>query len=91
MAAPWPDGFLWGVSTSAYQIEGATEADGRGPSIWDAWAKVPGRMRDGETGDPASGHYARWREDVARCSSWGRGPIASPSPGRGCNRWGGGR
>lgn len=65
MAAPWPDGFLWGVSTSAYQIEGATEADGRGPSIWDTWAKVPGRMRDGETGDPASGHYARWREDVA--------------------------
>ncbi len=65
MATRLPEGFPVGVSTSAYQIEGATEADGRGPSIWDTWAKVPGRMRDGETGDPASGHYARWREDVA--------------------------
>jgi len=65
MNAGWPEGFLWGVSTSAYQIEGATDADGRGPSIWDSWARVPGRMRDSETGDPASGHYARWREDVA--------------------------
>lgn len=65
MSGAWPQGFLWGVSTSAYQIEGATEADGRGPSIWDEWAKVPGRMRDGETGDPASGHYLRWAEDVA--------------------------
>jgi beta-glucosidase len=65
MSAAWPEGFLWGASTSAYQIEGATDADGRGPSIWDEWAKVPGRMRDGETGEPASGHYHRWREDVA--------------------------
>ena len=45
--------FLWGVATSAYQIEGATQEDGRGPSIWDAFAQRPGAIRDGSTGEPA--------------------------------------
>lgn len=55
----FPDGFLWGVATSAYQIEGGVDADGRGPSIWDGFAG-----ESGDTGDTACDHYRRWREDV---------------------------
>ncbi len=44
--------FLWGVATSAYQIEGATQEDGRGPSIWDAFARRPGAIRDAVPGSP---------------------------------------
>jgi beta-glucosidase len=61
----FPDGFLWGVATSAYQIEGAVSEDGRGVSIWDTWAHTPGRTRNGDTGDVANDHYHRYREDVA--------------------------
>jgi beta-glucosidase len=60
----FPDGFKWGVSTSAYQIEGAATADGRGPSIWDTFSHTPGKIDGGGTGDVACGHYDRWREDV---------------------------
>jgi beta-glucosidase len=56
----FPDGFLWGVSTSAFQIEGALDADGRGPSIWDDFAG-----ESGDTGDRACDHYRRWADDVA--------------------------
>ena len=56
----FPDGFLWGVSTSAFQIEGSLDADGRGASIWDEFAG-----ESGDRGDPACDHYRRWREDVA--------------------------
>lgn len=63
--SPFPAGFLWGAATAAYQIEGATEADGRGPSIWDVYCRQPGAIQDGSSGEPAAGHYARWREDVA--------------------------
>lgn len=55
----FPDGFLWGVSTSAFQIEGSLDADGRGPSIWDDFAG-----ESGDRGEPACDHYRRWREDV---------------------------
>ena len=55
----FPDGFLWGVSTSAFQIEGSLDADGRGPSIWDDF-----RGESGDTGERACDHYRRWREDV---------------------------
>ncbi|AXI80429.1 GH1 family beta-glucosidase [Peterkaempfera bronchialis] len=61
----FPEGFLWGVSTAAYQIEGAVVEDGRGPSIWDTFAHTPGRVRDGHTGDTACDHYHRWPEDLA--------------------------
>ena len=59
-----PSDFVWGVSTSSYQIEGASQADGRGPSIWDAYCKVPGHIANGDTGDTACDHYHRYREDI---------------------------
>lgn len=58
------DGFVWGVSTAAYQIEGAVDEDGRGPSIWDTFSHEPGRVVTGETGDVACDHYHRYAEDV---------------------------
>ncbi|WP_431727582.1 GH1 family beta-glucosidase [Verrucosispora sp. TAA-831] len=74
--APMPDfptGFRWGVSTSAYQIEGAADVDGRGPSIWDTFAHSPGRILDGSTGDVACDHYHRYAEDVALMADLGVG------------------
>jgi beta-glucosidase len=64
----FPDGFRWGVATSALQIEGSLEADGRGPSIWDDFAGV-----GGETVGDACDHYRRWREDVDLIASLGVG------------------
>ncbi len=61
----FPDGFRWGTATSAYQIEGAVDADGRGRSIWDTFSHTPGAIADGTTGDVACDHYHRYREDVA--------------------------
>ncbi|HEY8533269.1 MAG TPA: GH1 family beta-glucosidase [Micromonospora sp.] len=60
----FPDGFLWGAATAAYQIEGAANEDGRGPSIWDTFSHTPGRVVEGHTGDVACDHYHRFREDV---------------------------
>ena len=59
----FPDGFLWGVSTSAHQIEGA--ADRREPSVWDAFTAEPGRVKDGSTAAVACDHYHRYPQDVA--------------------------
>ena len=63
--------FVWGVATSAYQIEGAATADGRGASIWDTFSHVPGNTVRGETGDVACDHYHRWPEDVALMAGLG--------------------
>ncbi len=60
----FPEGFLWGAATSAYQIEGSPLADGAGPSIWHRFAHTPGRTANGETGDIAVDHYHRWADDV---------------------------
>jgi beta-glucosidase len=60
----FPADFVWGASTSSYQIEGAVDADGRGKSIWDVFSHTPGRVKGGDTGDVACDHYHRWREDV---------------------------
>ncbi|MFE6333463.1 GH1 family beta-glucosidase [Streptomyces sp. NPDC057798] len=65
----FPAGFLWGVSTSAHQIEGAAEL--RGPSVWDAFTDVPGRVKDGSTAAVACDHYHRYREDVALLADLG--------------------
>jgi beta-glucosidase len=69
----FPPEFLWGVSTAAYQIEGAVAEDGRGPSVWDTFSHTPGRVRDGDTGDVACDHYHRWPEDLALLSELGVG------------------
>ncbi|HEX4702607.1 MAG TPA: GH1 family beta-glucosidase [Pseudonocardiaceae bacterium] len=58
-----PD-FVWGAATSAYQIEGAVAEDGRAPSIWDTFCRVPGVIDNGDTGDIACDHYHRWRHDI---------------------------
>jgi beta-glucosidase len=63
-AAELPPDFVWGAATSAYQIEGAVAADGRGPSIWDTFASTPGKTWRGESGDPACDHYHRYADDV---------------------------
>src|SRR5512139_2139442 len=60
----FPAGFLWGTATSAYQIEGAHDADGKGPSIWDTFTHTPGHIERDETGDMAADHYHRYGEDV---------------------------
>ncbi|GAB3806787.1 hypothetical protein GCM10027605_35560 [Micromonospora zhanjiangensis] len=60
----FPENFVWGSATAAYQIEGAVDADGRTPSIWDTFSRTPGAVADGHTGDEACDHYHRWREDV---------------------------
>ena len=63
IAATFPDGFAWGVATSAFQIEGAYE-DGSGASIWDTYAHTPGKIRNGDNGDVANDHYHRYKDDV---------------------------
>ncbi|WP_165985502.1 GH1 family beta-glucosidase [Streptomyces sp. YIM 98790] len=60
----FPEDFLWGSATAAYQIEGAAREDGRTPSIWDTFSHTPGKVLAGDTGDVACDHYHRWREDI---------------------------
>jgi beta-glucosidase len=70
-AMTFPEGFIWGAATSAYQIEGAVHADGRGESIWDRFSHTPGKTRNGDTGDVACDHYHRYKEDVALMAELG--------------------
>ena len=67
----FPHDFIWGVATSAYQIEGAWKEDGRGVSIWDTFSHTPGKTANGDTGDIAADHYHRWKEDIALMSELG--------------------
>ncbi|WP_022892605.1 GH1 family beta-glucosidase [Agromyces subbeticus] len=60
-----PEGFILGVATSAYQIEGAVDRDGRGPSIWDTFSQTPGNTRGNVPGDRGADHYDRFEEDIA--------------------------
>src|SRR5882757_9180308 len=64
VAATFPDGFSWGVATSAFQIEGAVREDGRGASIWDTYAHTPGKIRNGDNADVANDHYHRYSDDI---------------------------
>ncbi len=67
----FPSDFVWGAATSSYQIEGAVDADGRGPSIWDDFCKVPGAISDGSDGAVACDHYHRMPEDVGLMAELG--------------------
>ena len=61
----FPPAFLWGAAAASYQIEGAWNEDGKGPSIWDTFVHTPGRIAGAETGDTTVDHYHRFKEDVA--------------------------
>ncbi len=61
----FPKDFIWGAATAAYQVEGAWNEDGKGPSIWDTFCHTDGKIKDGDTGDVACDHYHRFREDIA--------------------------
>ena len=67
----FPKGFVWGAATAAYQVEGSTTVDGRGPSIWDTFAHTPGKVLAGDTGDVAADHYRRYPSDIALMSALG--------------------
>jgi beta-glucosidase len=68
-----PASFRWGVATSAYQIEGGVDLDGRGRSIWDTFCEMPGRVRNGDSGKVAADHRRRMGDDVALLAELGIG------------------
>jgi 6-phospho-beta-glucosidase len=68
---PFPGEFLWGAASAAYQIEGAWNEDGKGPSVWDTFTKIPGTTFKGSNGDVAVDHYHRYKEDVALMAEMG--------------------
>src|SRR5438128_1573330 len=70
-AASFPSGFVWGTATSAYQIEGAVNEDGRGASIWDTFSHTAGKIGDNSNGDRANEHFRRYKEDVALIKALG--------------------
>jgi beta-glucosidase len=67
----FPKKFVWGVAMAAPQIEGASFTDGKGPSIWDTFSRIPGKIRRGETPDIACDHYHRYRDDFALMAKLG--------------------
>lgn len=79
----FPEDFLFGVATSAAQIEGAAGADGRGASIWDAFARQPGAIADGSTPETACDFYHRYPMDLTLARQLGCKACAFPFPGRG--------
>ncbi|MBA2445710.1 MAG: beta-glucosidase [Nocardioidaceae bacterium] len=70
-ALKFPAGFSWGAATASYQIEGATEVDGRGRSIWDTFSETPGKVLGGDTGAVACDHYHRYPQDIAMLTELG--------------------
>jgi beta-glucosidase len=75
VARTFPDGFLWGAASSAYQIEGAVHADGRGTSVWDTFSHTRGRVRGGDTGDIACDFYHRAEDDLEIIAALGLGAF----------------
>ncbi|HEV8480907.1 MAG TPA: GH1 family beta-glucosidase [Candidatus Eisenbacteria bacterium] len=73
MGDSFPQGFLWGAATSAYQVEGSPLADGAGASIWHRFSHEAGRIKNGDTGDVACDHYRRYEEDIALMGELGLG------------------
>jgi beta-glucosidase len=86
LIAGLPSDFRWGVATSAYQIEGAVDVDGRTPSIWDTFCRVPGAIDNGDTGDIACEHYTRMPADVALIKDLGLDTYRFSVSCRGSNR-----
>ena len=68
MSNIFPKNFIWGAATSSYQIEGATNIDGKGKSIWDKFSHTKGKVANNENGDIATDHYNRYKDDVALMS-----------------------
>ena len=60
----FPENFLWGTATSSYQIEGAHDVDGKGPSVWDVFSQVKGNIKNEDSGNIACNHYHLWKEDI---------------------------
>lgn len=69
--ANFPENFLWGAASAAYQVEGAWDEDGKGPSNWDVYVRTPGSTFKGTNGDIAVDHYHRYKEDVALMAEMG--------------------
>lgn len=67
----FPKNFIWGFATSAPQIEGAAFVHGKGPSLWDTFARQPGRVHNGDTLEPACEHYTRFKSDFAHMARLG--------------------
>ena len=71
MSNRFPENFLFGSASAAYQVEGAYQEDGKGLSIWDEWVKLPGKTFQGTNGDVATDHYHRSDEDIALMKEMG--------------------
>lgn len=71
MKLGFPRNFVWGVAASAPQIEGAAFEDGKGASVWDTFARLPGRIHNGDTLDVPCDHYHRYRDDFALMAKFG--------------------
>ena len=69
----FPKNFLWGVSTSSYQVEGATYTDGRGLSMWDTFSRIPKKVYEGHNGDIAANQYHQYKEDAKLMQDLGVG------------------
>lgn len=69
--AKFPEGFVWGATTTSYQVEGAVSADGRGESVWDRFCHTPGKIYEGHTGDVACDHFHRYKEDIGLIAELG--------------------
>jgi beta-glucosidase len=69
----FPQDFVWGTATAAYQIEGAVHEGGRGSSIWDSFSRRPGAIADSTTGDIAVDHYHRYQDDIGLMKDLGTG------------------
>ncbi|MBB2793321.1 UNVERIFIED_ORG: hypothetical protein GGD58_002175 [Rhizobium pisi] len=82
LADRFPGDFTFGVATAAFQIEGAGKADGRKPSIWDAFCNMPGRVHNRDNGDVPAIIIIGWSRISISSRRWASRPIASRSPGR---------
>ena len=67
----FPEGFLWGSASAAYQVEGAWQEDGKGITNWDEFVRIPGKTFKATTGDIAIDHYHRYEEDIALMAEMG--------------------